>query len=353
MMSVSKKILSKVGLAALSLWGCSPTALAAQEAVVPERPNILLIILDDVGLDMTTDMYPGLVDRLTRQYGPDGLNNPDYEQINGHPASIPVLQNFASQGMVFTNAWAEPFCSPTRAAILTGRSTPKMNVRTYADPLASHHTSFVKLLSDSGYSTPVFGKCHMAGLPGQPMDYPGMKPKQAGFDVFHGGMHAAPVTYWDYEYQTQDAATAPDTWRTEPAPMRSLAGIPATTYAPVVKAADTIDWIATQEASNPDTPWFTWLAFNLAHATISSDPTQMIVPDANTLDDATRAEMELRGGRIGAASPGGCSGEADAVRDPVQDMLATEPINLMAHGTKLVGVRNASHKLVCTGGAEP
>ena len=251
-----------------------------------------------------------------------------------------------------------------------------------------------------------------------------------------------------------------------------------------MKAADTIGWIAAQEVSNPDTPWFTWL---VAHATISSDPTQMIVPDANTLDDATRAEMEVCGGRFGTADPGGCSGEAmaramansmdtmigavleevdaldpntfvivisdngtpmygrpglnfidnmyitrsgrgkgtayesglrvalavrgpgveagtssdefvhaydlfstvlsiagleapemvpnaaddglvpldsvsltpilqgeaEAVRDPVHDTLLTETINLMAHGTQHVGVRNASHKLVCTGGTEP
>ncbi len=272
-------------------------------------PNILLIIIDDIGMEMTSDMYPGLIDSLSRQYGPDGLGHPDYERIAGHPASTPVLDGVAADGMVFTNAWAEPFCSPTRAAILTGLSTPKMRVRTYADALATHHTSFVGMLRDNGYATAAFGKWHMAGLPGEPVDYPGMKPLQAGFDIFRGNLHAAPLTYWSYDYQIQDQTTRPDQWLTVPAPERSLPGIEPTTYAPIVKAADTIDWITAQESAQPDRPWFTWLALNLAHATISSDPTQMIVPDANTLDDVARSEMEACGGHFGTADPGDCSGE--------------------------------------------
>ncbi len=305
-------ILARVCKAAICACATASLPALAQEAETPARPNILLIIADDIGLDMSTGMYPGMLDDLSRQYGPQGHNNPDYARIKGHPASTPVLDSFAAQSMVFTNAWAEPFCSPTRAAMLTGLSTPKMQVLTYADALGSHHTSFVSLLKDSGYATGVFGKWHMAGLPGAPVDYPGMKPYQAGFEIFRGGLHAAPDTYWSYDYQSQDETTGPDQWRTDPAPKRSLPGIPATTYAPIVKAADTIEWITAQETQDPDKPWFTWLAFNLAHATISSDPTQMIVPDANTLDDPTRAEMEACGGHFGTADPGNCSGEAMA-----------------------------------------
>lgn len=61
------------------------------------RPNILLIIADDLGLDAS----PG--------YG-DGIK-----------ASMPVLQSLQSEGLTFDNVWAYPLCSPTRAAILTGR----------------------------------------------------------------------------------------------------------------------------------------------------------------------------------------------------------------------------------------
>src|SRR5690606_4821268 len=187
----------------------------------------------------------------------------------------------------------------------------KANVLTYADPLSQRHTSFVQLLKDrAGYSTALFGKWHLAGLPGRPVDYPGMKPKEAGFELFKGNMHAAIRTYWNYDYQVQDAESAAGEWRSESPPTRSLPGIAPTTYAPVVKVADTIEWITEQEASSPDKPWFAWLAFNLSHATSQQRPSAMAVPDADTLDAASRREMEECGGTIGSSNVGSCSGEA-------------------------------------------
>ena len=313
MKSSSAQVLRLAVLAAVGALclGSRPARTQAAQNVKPAaRPNILLIIGDDIGLDMTTGMYPGLVEGLARQYGPQGRNHPNAQAIQGRPASTPVLDGLGRQGMVFTNTWAQPFCSPTRASILTGLFSAKTRVLSYADPLASTHTSFVKQLKDeAGYSTAVFGKWHMAGLPGRPVDYPGMKPKQAGFDLFKGNMHAAIRTYWEYDYQIQDSATPPDQWRTEPAPKRSLPGIDATTYAPVVKAADAIDWITAQEKAGPDRPWFAWLAFNLAHATAQQKPSAMAVPEASTLDEASRQEIEACGGTFGSANTGKCSGE--------------------------------------------
>jgi arylsulfatase A-like enzyme len=85
---------------------------AAQNNSDSRHPNILLIISDDIGLDVTTDMYPGLVDDLLRMHGPQGLNYPNYQAIKGHPAFTPVLDQIAREGMVFTSTWAQPFCSP-------------------------------------------------------------------------------------------------------------------------------------------------------------------------------------------------------------------------------------------------
>ncbi len=300
------KILATASAAAIA--ACL-TAGAARAQDAP--PNIMLIILDDIGFDVTTGMYPGMIEDLSARYGPDGLDHPDADRIAGHPASTPVLDEFAEDGMVFSNAWAQPFCSPTRASMLTGLFSAKTRVLTYADPLASTHESFVRnLKEDAGYATGVFGKWHMAGIPSNQPPYPGMKPKQAGFDLFEGNMHAAPLTYWDYDYEIQDDSSPDDMWRTEEAPVRSLPGIAPTTYAPVVKAADTIDWITAQEQADPDKPWFAWVAFNLSHATISSDPTQMIVPNADTLDDVSRQEMEACNGVFESADLGDCSGEA-------------------------------------------
>src|SRR5688572_6804560 len=217
------------------------SALHAAQAGGSARPNILLIISDDIGLDATTGMYPGLLDELTRQYGPSGRNHPDYRAIKGKPASTPNLDQFARQGITFSNAWAQPFCSPTRASILTGLFAGKVNVINYTDPLSQHYTSFVRRLKDEGgYSTGLFGKWHLAGMPGGAQAYPGMKPKEAGFEIFRGNMHAAIRGYWDYEYLVQDAGTPADQWRTEAPPKKSLPGIASTSFADVIKIADAL-----------------------------------------------------------------------------------------------------------------
>ena len=299
-------LLTTLGFAG-SLFAQPPTRSAGP----PRRPNILLIIGDDFGMDVTSDMYPGLIDGLVEQYGPSGLDNPSYQRIKGHPASTPTLDELARQGMRFTNVWAQPFCSATRASIITGLFAAETKVTSYADALSQHHTTFVsRLKSEGGYSTAIFGKWHLAGLPSESANYPGIKPKQAGFDLFKGNLHAAINTYWDYNYQVQDADTPADQWREESPPEKSLPGIAATTFAPVVKVADTIDWINAREAEDPDKPWFAWLAFNLSHATIKREPSQMVVPNADTLDAKSYWEMKACGGQFGSADTGSCSGEA-------------------------------------------
>ena len=170
--------------AAAILASCSqveePAAMAPSAPGM--QPNILLVIADDIGVDMTTQMYPGLIEHLQAQYGPDGFDNPDWRKIDGHPTSTPVLNAFARQSMRFTANWANPFCSPTRASLLTGLNTAQTHVATYADALDQSYDSFVTQLGKAGYATGVFGKWHMAGLEGrgQAPDYPGMKPAEAG-----------------------------------------------------------------------------------------------------------------------------------------------------------------------------
>jgi arylsulfatase A-like enzyme len=294
---------------AMLMAGVAACTSATAQTTASKRPNILLVIMDDVGLDVTTDMYPGLINALEKQYGPSGLKNSKAEAIHGRPASTPNLDTFAQKGMVFGNAWVQPFCSPTRASILTGLFAVKANVLTYADPLSQNYTSFVRILKDQGgYSTGIFGKWHLAGLPAN--NYSGMKPKEAGFDIFKGNMHAALNTYWDYDYMEQDDKTAPGEFRTGKPPIKSLPGIAPTTYAPVVQAADALEWISAREKENPNKPWFAWVASNLSHATTSSQPSQMPGPNKDTLDGRTLDEMTTCGAKFGTMDTGKCSGEA-------------------------------------------
>lgn len=289
--------------ASVALLKC-PVLCAAEVAPAPKRPNILLIISDDIGVDATSDMYPGLIDSLTKLYGPGGRNHPGYTQIKGHPASTPVLNGISRSGMRFTQTWVQPFCSPTRASILTGLYAAKTGMLDYTNYLSQNHHSFVRDLKDKGgYGTAVFGKWHMAGL----NQYPGMRPKEAGFDLYRGNLNGAVSEYWNWEYHEQDDTSAAGEWRTGKAPVRSIPGVAPTTFAPVVNAADAIAWIREQESKTPGKPWFVWLAFNLAHITEKQQPNPMAVPNIDTLDAVSRREMESCGGNFGSANAGTCT----------------------------------------------
>nr|PZN69166.1 MAG: hypothetical protein DIU62_03075 [Pseudomonadota bacterium] len=283
---------------------CPAVTAAAGTPPPARRPNILLIISDDIGMDVSTGMYPGLIDELVGKYGPGGHEHPRWRDIQGRPASTPNLDALAQQGMRFTQAWANPFCSPTRTSLLTGLFSVRTGVFDYLGHLTQNHHSFVRDLKEKGgYATAVFGKWHIAGLD----VYPGMKPREAGFDLFRGNLHGGLDTYWEWNYHVQDESTPPDRWRTEPAPVRSLPGIAPTTYAPVVTTADAIEWITAQERRDPDRPWFVWLAHNLAHITAIQQPNPMVVPPADTLDEPSRREMEACGGTFGSANAGRCT----------------------------------------------
>src|SRR5690606_41697291 len=150
----------------------------------------------------------------------------------------------AQDGGASSRAWGRPFGRAARASTWRGLFGARTHVMDYPRHLPPSHHSFVKDLKEKGgYSTAVFGKWHMAGLG----TYPGMRPKEAGFDLYKGNLNGGIATYWDYDYHVQDETTPPHEWRTERPPVKSLPGIAPTTYAPVVKAADTIEWITAQE----------------------------------------------------------------------------------------------------------
>ena len=77
-----------------------------------------------------------------------------------------------------------------------------------------------------------------------------------------------------------------------------------------MKIADAIDWITAREKAEPDKPWLAWVAFNLAHATIVQQPSAMAVPNLDTLDATSIAEMKACGGEFGSMNTGKCSGES-------------------------------------------
>ncbi len=127
------------------------------------RPNILLILVDDLG-------YGDL-----SSYGSRDMRTPNIDQLIG-------------SGMRLDNFYANcPVCSPTRAALLTGRYPDLVGVpgviRTHEDDNFGYLSEKAELLPEvlggAGYHTALVGKWHLGlDAPNTPLD--------RGFDFFHG-----------------------------------------------------------------------------------------------------------------------------------------------------------------------
>ncbi|MFM9857252.1 sulfatase-like hydrolase/transferase [Pseudoxanthobacter sp. M-2] len=155
-------------------------ATSAADAATPvglpggATKDIIFIILDDVGIDQL-----GL-------FGYGGRT----------PPKMPNLAKIAEQGVRFSNAWAMPQCSPSRATFFTGRYPLRTGVtnaivdnhipQTY---LSSFEATLPRLLSDVGYKSAMVGKYHL----GDENDPAGTcAPSTRGFDAFIGNLTPGP-----------------------------------------------------------------------------------------------------------------------------------------------------------------
>tara|TARA_A100001015_G_scaffold52031_1_gene57138 strand:- start:1669 stop:3507 length:1839 start_codon:yes stop_codon:yes gene_type:complete len=123
------------------------------------QPNIILVITDDQGS------------------GDIGINN----QL----IKTPVLDELAKKSVQFTNFHVDPTCSPTRAALMTGKYSINAGVWHTVmgrHMLASKHLTVAEALKDAGYKTAMIGKWHLGD------NYP-FRPQDQGFDhvLMHGG----------------------------------------------------------------------------------------------------------------------------------------------------------------------
>jgi arylsulfatase A-like enzyme len=140
------------------------------------KPNIIFVILDDVGIDQLAT------------FGNGGVL----------PPKTPNLNFIAKRGVKFTNVWALPECSPSRAAFFTGRYPLRNGVdavianghlpQTY---MSQFETTLPRLLEKGGYTSALIGKYHL----GNEQDPAGnCAPVTRGFSVFQGTMRPGPVS---------------------------------------------------------------------------------------------------------------------------------------------------------------
>jgi arylsulfatase len=123
--------------------------LAALEKKFGKKPNIVFILADDIG-------YTEL-----GSYGGG--------KVRGF--STPSLDRMADEGMRLLSFYSEPACTPTRAALMTGRHPVRIGLLGVLFPgtvgmgLADEEVTVAELLSNAGYSTGMFGKWHIGGEP--------------------------------------------------------------------------------------------------------------------------------------------------------------------------------------------
>ncbi len=187
------------------------------------KPNILLIIADDMGLDAT----------------------PEYN-IGSLKPNMPTLQGLMASGLKFNNLWSNPTCTPTRGTIITGKYGFRTNVTEVNDNLSTAEISLQKHLdnTNSGYNHAVIGKWHLSNSASHPVDM--------GLNYYAGVLGGGVPSYTNWSLNINGQTSN------------------STAYATTKFTDLAIDWIDGQSE-----PWFLWLAYNAAHTPFHLPPNNL------------------------------------------------------------------------------
>jgi hypothetical protein len=160
---------------AVGLTACDSGSSVASKDEPSKMPNILFVIMDDVGIDQMAS------------FGYGGVK----------PPSMPNMDAVAAAGVRFRNTWSMPECSPGRAAFFVGRYPHRTNIFQAIGPqdLATSHISpydmtAPKLLKQANYESAMFGKFHLGGPENN--EAGNLMPSVLGWDHFHGWVGGLP-----------------------------------------------------------------------------------------------------------------------------------------------------------------
>ncbi|MBK7729113.1 MAG: arylsulfatase [Gammaproteobacteria bacterium] len=248
-------------------------------------PNVVLIMTDDVGFGAASTF--------------------------GGPIPTPNLDQLAEQGLSYNRFHTTAMCSPTRAALLTGRNHHAVgngivaNLSTgfpgYDNLLPKSAATIAEVLRQNGYNTAMFGKHHNAPewqvSAAGPFD---LWPTGLGFEYFFGFIAAETNQY-------------------TPALYRGITPLPTLKEGVLDKALanDAIDWLHQHNAAAPDKPFFMYYATGTAHAPLQA-PADWIAKFRGRFDagyDQVRADTVARQKKLGIIP-------ADAVNTPRPEQIA-------------------------------
>ncbi len=207
-------------------------------------PNVVVVLLDDTG----------------------------FAQLGCYGSSIetPTIDALAADGLQFTDFHVTPLCSPTRASLLTGRSSHAVGMRAISNfrtgfpnqlgHISRHAATIAEVLRDEGYATFCVGKWHLAPMEqcsaAGPFDH---WPLGRGFDRFYG--------FLDGETDQFHPQLVADNHPVDPP------GGPEDGYHLSEDLVDrALAMIADSTGVRPDRPFFTYLAFGATHAPHQAPP---------------------------------------------------------------------------------
>ncbi len=236
-----------VDLSHCLLAGAASLCLAIHGAQAGDRkPNIVQIVVDDLGW---------------KDVGFNGCTD----------IKTPNIDRLAASGATFTHFYVQPMCTPTRAALMTGRYPFRYGLQTAVIPSVSAYgldTSewlLPQCLKEAGYQTAIIGKWHLGHADKK------YWPKQRGFDYQYGAMIG------ELDYFTHEEHHVLD-WYRDNKPVREKG------YTTQLIGKDAVKYI---NAQDPGKPFYLYLTFNAPHTPYQA-PKEYIDRYANIADPTRR-----------------------------------------------------------------
>ena len=218
-----------------------------QASKTTDKPNVIFILVDDLG------------------FGDVGYN--------GSEIATPNLDKMAQSGTVLARNYVYPICSPTRAALMTGRSPLEFGIDA---PISNEHSLpldtkiMPEYFSDLGYQTALVGKWHLG------IGRKSFFPHNRGFDYFYGFLGG----WVDFYTHTYDEGRD---WQRNGKTVREEG------YATDLLTADAKRVITSRAANKP---LFLYLSYNSPHFPLQITPRESgLNPDVEAGDRYVYAEM--------------------------------------------------------------